>query len=239
MTFAIAKEVTVNLFDLALPAVPVAGREADFPVRRIYCIGRNYEKHVAEMGHDVARSSPFYFAKPADAIVLSGAEVDYPPRTSDLHHEIELVVAIGKAGSDVPVAQALDHVFGYAVGIDLTRRDLQQAAKDKGRPWETGKAFDQSAPISAIHPAADIGHPASGRIWLAVNGAIRQDADISEMIWNVAESVAELSTYFRLAPGDLLYTGTPEGVGAVRPGDVLNGGVDGIDEIEIRVREQE
>jgi len=229
----------VNLFDLALPAVPVAGREADFPVRRIYCIGRNYEKHVAEMGHDVARSSPFYFAKPADAIVLSGAEVDYPPRTSDLHHEIELVVAIGKAGSDVPVAQALDHVFGYAVGIDLTRRDLQQAAKDKGRPWETGKAFDQSAPISAIHPAADIGHPASGRIWLAVNGAIRQDADISEMIWNVAESVAELSTYFRLAPGDLLYTGTPEGVGAVRPGDVLNGGVDGIDEIEIRVREQE
>jgi len=239
LTFAIAKEVTVNLFDLALPAVPVAGREADFPVRRIYCIGRNYEKHVAEMGHDVARSSPFYFAKPADAIVLSGAEVDYPPRTSDLHHEIELVVAIGKAGSDVPVAQALDHVFGYAVGIDLTRRDLQQAAKDKGRPWETGKAFDQSAPISAIHPAADIGHPASGRIWLAVNGAIRQDADISEMIWNVAESVAELSTYFRLAPGDLLYTGTPEGVGAVRPGDVLNGGVDGIDEIEIRVREQE
>lgn len=229
----------MNLFDLALPAVPVAGREADFPVRRIYCIGRNYEKHVAEMGHDVARSSPFYFAKPADAIVLSGAEVDYPPRTSDLHHEIELVVAIGKAGSDVPVAQALDHVFGYAVGIDLTRRDLQQAAKDKGRPWETGKAFDQSAPISAIHPAADIGHPASGRIWLAVNGAIRQDADISEMIWNVAESVAELSTYFRLAPGDLLYTGTPEGVGAVRPGDVLNGGVDGIDEIEIRVREQE
>jgi len=228
-----------NLFDLTPPTVPIAGSEAVFPVRRIYCVGRNYEKHVAEMGHDVARSKPFYFAKPADAIVLSGADVDYPPRTADLHHEIELVVAIGKAGSDVPVAQALDHVFGYAVGIDLTRRDLQQAAKDKGRPWETGKGFDQSAPISAIHSAADIGHPASGRIWLAVNGAVRQDADIDEMIWNVAESVAELSTYFRLAPGDLLYTGTPEGVGPVKPGDVLSGGVEGVDEIETRIRQRQ
>jgi fumarylpyruvate hydrolase len=222
-------------FDIPQPVVPIAGGDNLFPVRRIYCIGRNYAKHVAEMGYDVGRSKPFYFAKPADAIVLSGATVAYPPRTSDLHHEIELVVAIGKGGRDIPVADALDHVFGYAVGIDLTRRDLQRAAKEKARPWETAKAFDQSAPISAIHRAADVGHPSSARIWLAVNGELRQDADISELIWSVPESVAELSTLFELAPGDLLYTGTPAGVGAVVSGDRLTGGVDGIDEIDIRI----
>jgi fumarylpyruvate hydrolase len=225
----------MTLFDLPQTTVPIAGRDDDFPVRRIYCIGRNYEKHVAEMGYDVKRSKPFYFAKPADAIVYSGGQVRYPPRTEDLHHEIELVVAIGKGGQDVPVEAALDHVFGYAVGIDMTRRDLQRAAKEKARPWETAKGFDQSAPISAIHPAADIGHPGQGRIWLSVNGQIRQDADLNELIWNVAESVAELSTFFELAPGDLLYTGTPAGVGPLLPGDEVTGGIEGIDEIEVAI----
>ena len=209
----------MNLFELPQTTVPVAGSDRRFPVRRIYCIGRNYEKHVAEMGYDVKRSKPFYFAKPTDSIVLSGSAVDYPPRTEDLHHEIELVVAIGKTGSDIGVDEALDHVFAYAVGIDLTRRDLQRAAKEKARPWETAKGFDQSAPISALHPVTEIGHPSDARIWLAVNGDIRQDANINELIWNVAESVAELSTLFALAPGDLLYTGTPAGVGALVSGD--------------------
>jgi fumarylpyruvate hydrolase len=226
----------MNLFDLPQPTVPIAGCDELFPVRRIYCIGRNYEKHVAEMGYDVKRSKPFYFAKPADAIVQSGSTVDYPKRTEDLHHEIEFVVAIGKRGSDIDVADALDYVFGYAVGIDLTRRDLQRAAKEKARPWETAKGFDQSAPISAIHRAADIGHPAEGRIWLAVNSEIRQDAGLNELIWNVSESVAELSTFFELAPGDLLYTGTPAGVGPLVRGDEVTGGIDGIDEIRITIR---
>ena len=222
-------------FDLPQPSVPIAGTDDVYPVRRIYCIGRNYEKHVAEMGYDVKRSKPFYFAKPADAIVRSGARIPYPPRTSDLHHEIELVAAIGLGGRDVPLESVLDHVYGYAVGIDLTRRDLQRAAKEKARPWETAKGFDHSAPISAIHPAADVGHPVSGRIWLAVNGQIRQDADLNELIWSVAESVAELSTLFELAPGDLIYTGTPAGVGPLVPGDVVTGGIEGIDEIEVTI----
>jgi fumarylpyruvate hydrolase len=222
-------------FDLPQPTVPIAGDDRHFPVRRIYCIGRNYEKHVAEMGYDVKRSSPFYFAKPADAIVPSGSKVGYPPRTSDLHHEIELVVAIGKAGRDIPVNEALEHVLGYAVGIDLTRRDLQRAAKEKSRPWETAKAFDRSAPVSAIHRAAHIGHPTAARIWLSVNGELRQDADLAEQIWSVPESIAELSTLYELAPGDLLFTGTPEGVGAVTVGDRIHGGIDGIDEIEITI----
>jgi fumarylpyruvate hydrolase len=226
----------MNLFELPQPTVPIAGCDELFPVRRIYCIGRNYAKHVAEMGYDVKRSKPFYFAKPADAIVQSGSTVDYPKKTADLHHEIEFVVAIGKRGSDIDVADALDYVFGYAVGIDLTRRDLQRAAKEKARPWETAKGFDQSAPISAIHRAADIGHPAEGRIWLAVNDEIRQDAGLNELIWNVSESVAELSTYFELAPGDLLYTGTPAGVGPLVRGDEVTGGIDGIDEIRITIR---
>jgi len=225
----------MNLFELPQATVPIAGSRQRFPVRRIYCIGRNYEKHVAEMGYDVKRSKPFYFSKPADAIVQSGESVAYPSRTEDFHHEIELVVAIGRDGRDVSVADALDCVFGYAVGIDLTRRDLQRAAKDKARPWETAKGFDRSAPISAIHRAADVGHPSSGRIWLAVNGEIRQDAGLDELIWNVAESVAELSTLFALAPGDLLYTGTPAGVGPLQPGDKVTGGIEGIDEISITI----
>jgi fumarylpyruvate hydrolase len=228
--------MSIYEFDLPRPAVPVAGGDHVFPVRRIYCIGRNYEKHVAEMGYDVHRSRPFYFAKPADAVVSSDAIVDYPQRTSDLHHEIELVVAIGKPGRDVPAGKALEHVFGYAVGIDLTRRDLQRAAKEKARPWETAKGFDQSAPISAIHRTADVGHPASGRIWLSVNGGVRQDADLAEQIWTVPESIAELSTLFELAPGDLLFTGTPAGVGPLVSGDRVHGGIDGLDEIAITIR---
>jgi fumarylpyruvate hydrolase len=226
----------MRVFDLEQTVVPVAGTGDEFPVRRIYCIGRNYAKHVAEMGHDVERSKPFFFAKPADAIVLSGAEVAYPPRTSNLHHEIELVAAMGKSGRDIAPADALEHVYGYAVGIDLTRRDLQAAAKDKGRPWETAKGFDQSAPISAIHRAEVVGHPEKGRIWLSVNGQIRQDAGLNELIWSVAESVAELSTLFEIRPGDLLYTGTPAGVGPLEAGDEVTGGIEGIDEIRITIR---
>lgn len=226
----------MRAFDVAQTVVPIAGTDDVFPVRRIYCIGRNYAKHVAEMGGDVRRSKPFFFSKPADAIVLSGSNVAYPPRTADLHHEIELVAAIGKAGRNIPVGAALDHVFGYAVGIDLTRRDLQAEAKEKGRPWETAKGFDQSAPISAIHRAEKVGHPATGRIWLSVNGQIRQDAGLNELIWSVAESVAELSTLFEIAPGDLLYTGTPAGVGPLEPGDEITGGIEGIDELQITIR---
>ncbi len=225
----------MRVFDLPQTVVPVAGGD-EFPVRRIYCIGRNYAEHVAEMGYDVKRSRPFFFSKPADAIVATGSEVPYPPRTENLHHEIELVVAIGKAGRDVSVEDALDHVFGYAVGIDLTRRDLQAESKEKGRPWETAKGFDHSAPISAIHRAADVAHPAAGRIWLAVNGQIRQDAALNALIWSVAESLAELSAFFEIAPGDLLYTGTPAGVGPLEPGDEVTGGIEGIDEISIKIR---
>ena len=226
----------MNIFDLEQPSVPIAGSDECFPVRRIYCIGRNYHKHVAEMGYDVKRSTPFYFGKPPDTVVMSGTTIDYPPRTDNLHHEIELVVAIGKAGSNVVVSEALEHVYGYAVGIDLTRRDLQKAAKDQGRPWETAKGFDQSAPISAIHRASQIGHPTAGRIWLAVNGQIHQDAGLNELIWDVAESIAELSTLFELAPGDLLFTGTPAGVGPLKRGDEVTGGIEGIDEIQIKIR---
>jgi fumarylpyruvate hydrolase len=188
------------------------------------------------MGGDPDREAPFFFMKPADAIVPNDAEIPYASRTSNLHHEIELVVAIGKGGTNVPVAQALAHVYGYAVGNDLTRRDLQFAARDKGRPWDTGKGFDRSAVISAIHPAATIGHPAKGRIWLQVNGELRQQADLGELIWSVPEVISELSTLFELAPGDLLYTGTPAGVAAIKPGDRLEGGIEGIDTLVTTIR---
>lgn len=223
------------MFELAQPTIAVAGSEDRFPVRRIYCIGRNYGAHAREMGHDPDREPPFWFAKPADAIVASGSVIDYPPRTENLHHEIELVVAIGKSGANVAVEEALDYVFGYATGIDLTRRDLQKEAKSQGRPWVTAKGFDQSAPVSALHSVADIGHPASGRIWLSVNDEIRQKGDLNELIWSVAESIAELSTLFALSPGDLIFTGTPAGVGPVVAGDQITGGIDGIDEIKITI----
>jgi fumarylpyruvate hydrolase len=180
------------------------------------------------MGSDPQREPPFFFTKPADALVPNNATIPFPPRTANLHHEIELVVAIGTGGRNIAVADALDHVFGYAVGNDLTRRDLQFAARDQGRPWDTGKAFDRSAPIAAIRPAA-AGHLQSGRIWLKVNGELRQQADIADLIWSVPEVVAELSTLFELAPGDLIYTGTPAGVSAIKPGDRIEGGVDGLE----------
>lgn len=226
----------MNLFELEQPTIPIVKSESEFPVRRVYCIGRNYAAHVREMGHDPDREPPFYFIKPADAVVAGRATIDYPPRTADLHHEIEMVVAIGKDGHNIAVDDALAHVFGYAVGIDLTRRDLQKEAKKLGRPWDTAKGFDQSAPISAIHKVADIGHPSSGRIWLAVNGEIRQQGDLNELIWGIAEAIAELSTLFALKQGDILFTGTPAGVGAVVAGDRLTGGIEGIDEIEITIK---
>ena len=225
----------MNLFEVQQPSVAIAGSDKRYPVRRVYCVGRNYGAHAREMGHDPDRESPFYFMKPADAVIDSATSVRYPPRTSDLHHEIELVVAIGKGGDNISRNHALEHVFGYAVGIDLTRRDLQKEAKKLGRPWDTAKGFDESAPVSAIHAASDVGHPSEGRIWLAVNDEVRQNGDINELIWNVAESVAELSTLFRLEPGDLLFTGTPAGVGPVNVGDKVTGGIEGIDEIAINI----
>jgi fumarylpyruvate hydrolase len=211
------------------PAVAIKGRAEKFPVRRIFCVGRNYAAHAREMGQNPEREAPFFFGKPADALVPNHATIPFPPRTSNLHHEIELVVALVKGGSNISIAAALDHVFGYAVGNDLTRRDLQFAARDKGRPWDTGKAFDRSAPITAIYPAAEYGHPRSGKIWLEVNGELRQEGDIADLIWSVPEIVAELSTLFELAPGDLIYTGTPAGVSTLQPGDRIEGGVDGLE----------
>lgn len=210
-------------------SVEVNGTTQRFPVHRIYCVGRNYAAHAREMGKDPDRELPFFFTKPADAVVPNHSTIPYPSRTGDLHHEIELVIAIGKAGRDIPVTNALEHVFGYAVGNDLTRRDLQSEAKDKGRPWDTAKGFDRSAPITAITPVARSGHPTRGRIWLNVNGQLRQQGDLADLIWSVPEIIAELSALFELAPGDLIYSGTPAGVGAVRPGDHLEGGVEGFD----------
>ncbi|MDG2529884.1 fumarylacetoacetate hydrolase family protein [Caulobacter endophyticus] len=207
------------------PSVPVEGSEAVFPVRRILCVGRNYAAHRAEMGGD-ERDPPFFFAKPADAIAPLMKDVPYPPRTADLHHEIELVVALKSGGANIAVDDALDHVFGYAVGVDLTRRDLQGAAKAKGHPWEAGKAFDFSAPISAIRPAADATF--DGAIWLTVNGVQRQTGLVSDMIWNIPEIIAEASKLWTLAAGDLIFTGTPEGVAAVVKGDEIAGEVDGV-----------
>jgi len=224
-----------NVFELAYPTVAIAGRSERYPVRRIYCVGRNYAEHAREMGHDPDRDPPFFFMKPADAVVASGGTVHYPPATSNFHFEMELVVAIGRTGAKISKDSANDYIWGYGVGIDFTRRDLQQKAKDMGRPWDAGKGFDESAPISALHAAADIGHPEAGRIWLAVNGNIKQDSDIAKLIWSVPEVIEHLSGLFTLEPGDLIYTGTPAGVGPVVAGDHITGGVDGVDTIEIGV----
>ncbi len=204
------------------PTVAVADSALRFPVRRIFCVGRNYPEHAREMGASDLRAPPFFFTKPADAVVASGSVVPFPPRTADLHHEVELVAALG----------ADREVFGYAVGNDLTRRDVQAAAKKQGRPWDAAKGFDHSAPLTPIVPAAGIGHPARGRIWLEVNGALRQEGDIADMIWSVPEILAELSAWFDLAPGDLVFTGTPAGVGRLLPGDRVRGGVDGVGILE-------
>ena len=219
--------------------VSVAGSAASFPVRRVYCVGRNYAAHAREMGFDPQREPPFFFCKPDNAIVPvpAGAtvEVAYPSHTNEFHHEIELVAAIGKAGRDIPVARANEHVWGYAVGLDMTRRDLQLALRDKGRPWELGKAFDQSAPIGPLHRAERVGHPAHGAIWVQVDGEDRQRSDIAKLIWSVPEIVAHLSTWFELRPGDLVFTGTPEGVGGVQRGQTMHGGIDGLGELTVKV----
>jgi len=212
-------------FDPPVPAtVPIEGG-GDFPVRRIYCVGRNYAAHRAEMGGD-ERDPPFFFAKPADAVVLPGNDVPYPPVSENLHHEIELVVALKSGGADLTPEQALDCVYGYAVGVDLTRRDLQNASREKGQPWEAGKAFDASAPISAIRPWTAA--PPQGRIAITVNGAVRQEGMVADMIWNVPEIIAEASKLWTLAAGDLIFTGTPEGVAAMVRGDRVAGEVEGV-----------
>ena len=222
-----------------IPTAPVAGSADGFPVRRIYCVGRNYAAHAREMGSDPDRDPPFFFCKPADAVVpvLPGTTVDlpYPSQTANYHHEVELVVAIGKRGRDIAAADAGSHVWGYTVGFDMTRRDLQFALRDKGRPWELGKAFDPSAPIAPLVPVSRCGHPATGRIWLEVNGKLKQQGDLADLIWSVPETIAHLSKYFELVPGDLIFTGTPEGVGPVVKGDLVTGGIDAIGELSIRI----
>jgi fumarylpyruvate hydrolase len=211
-----------------IPSVKIAGTEQRFPVHRIYCVGRNYAEHAREMGSDPKVEPPVFFTKPADAIIPSGAAIPYPPRTENLHYEVELVVAMGGAGRNIAAGHARGLIFGYAVGNDLTRRDLQGASKKKGLPWDTGKAFDASAPIAAIRPAS-LGHVERGRIWLSVNGETRQQSDVGEMIWGVSEIIAELSTLFELKAGDLIYTGTPAGVGPLKPGDQIECGVEGLE----------
>ena len=214
------------------PALPVAGTDQTFPVRRIYCVGRNYAAHAREMGHDPDREPPFFFMKPADTLIQNGGTMPYPSATRDMHHEIELVVAIAKGGKDIPETSALDHVYGYAVGLDMTRRDLQAEAKKMGRPWDMAKGFDHSAPCTAIVPAATIGHPSKAAIWLKVNGQVRQSADVADLIWNVPETIAYLSGLVELFPGDLIFTGTPEGVAACGRGDVLEGHVEGVGDLK-------
>lgn len=215
-------------------SLAIVGSAERFPVHRIYCIGRNYLAHVREMGSD-ERQPPFFFQKPPDALVASGGNFPYPSGSKDVQHEVELVVAIGTGGSDIATDDALNHVYGYAMGFDMTRRDLQAQAKKGGKPWDAAKAFDYSAPITPIRPVSEIGHPSDSRIWMALNGDVRQDSTLDLQIWNVAEGVAHLSKLFQVKPGDLIYTGTPAGVGAVLPGDVMTGGIDGIGEIEINV----
>lgn len=223
----------------AQAAIPVAGTDQAFPVRRIYCVGRNYAEHAREMGFDPDREPPFFFCKPADAIVNvapgSVGEFPYPPETKNCHYEMELVAAIGKGGKNIPVAQANDHIYGYALGLDMTRRDLQIEMRKIGRPWDLGKGFDHAAPIGPVHPVSDVGHPTRGAIWLKVNGQSKQHGDIGAMIWSIPETIAYLSKYFELYPGDLIFTGTPEGVGAIVPGDVMVGGVDGLGELHVKV----
>lgn len=215
-----------------VPVVPVEGEAAGFPVRRIICVGRNYTAHRIEMGGD-DRDPPIFFTKPGDAVVPPGRDAAYPPRTNDLHHEIELVVAIGTGGKDIPVDVALAHVYGYAVGVDLTRRDLQNASKDKGYPWDTAKGFDESAPISAIRRWS--GTEPLGHISLSVNGAIKQDGKVADMIWTVAEIISEASQLWTLAPGDLIYTGTPEGVGPLVRGDRVEGAMEGVGTLSFKI----
>ncbi len=218
----------------ALASLPITGTDALFPVRRIYCIGRNYAAHTVEMGGDPDREEPFFFQKNPDNLDTSG-EFPYPPHSSDVHHEIEMAVALASGGTNIPLDQALDHVFGYGVSIDMTRRDLQGIAKKAGRPWEIGKAFERSAPAGALHLASEIGHPDHGRIELKVNGDVRQEGDLDHMIWKVPEMISHLSEYFELAAGDVILSGTPSGVGPVNKGDRMDASIEGLGTLTVSV----
>lgn len=223
------------LFPVDVPRVAVAGCEKPLAIHRIYCVGKNYADHAREMGGDPAREPPFFFSKPADAIVHGQRSIPFPGHTDNLHHEVELVVALGGSGSDVPLERASELVFGYGVGIDLTRRDLQADAKKAGRPWDVAKGFDNSAPLSRLYPVSRVGFPAQGEIRLAVNGNVRQNGDIANMIWSVPEIIAELSTYYELRPGDLIFTGTPAGVGRVERGDELHATIAELDDLVVQL----
>jgi len=217
-----------------ITVLTVAGEDISVPVRRVHCVGRNYAAHAREMGHDPDREPPFFFAKPTDAVVAGGT-IPYPRATTDVHHEIELVVIIGEGGRNISVDNALNHVYGYAVGIDFTRRDIQAEAKKAGRPWAMAKGFDQSGPVSDVKLAAKIGHPDSGLIWLKINGETRQSGDLKQQIWNVQETISYLSSLVDLAPGDLIFTGTPDGVGPVNRGDKIEGHIDGIGDLVVTI----
>ena len=225
LAFAAAPQITVA----------IKGSDARFPVHRIYCVGRNYAAHVVEMGGDPDRSEPFFFQKNPDNLLLDNADFPYPSRTSNVHHEVEMVVALQEGGRDIPVDRALDHVFGYAVGIDMTRRDLQDGCKDRRQPWEISKAFDHSAPCGPISPASAVGHLNQGSIWVKVDGETRQNGDLGQMIWKVSEMISYLSGLFELMPGDLIMTGTPSGVSAVERGQTMHAGIDGLGEISHKV----
>ena len=219
----------------AIPSLPVTGDIRRFAVNRIFCVGRNYADHAREMGHDPDREPPFFFMKPASAILADGKDMTYPSLSNDVHHEVELVVAIAKGGVNIPSQNALEHIYGYGVGLDMTRRDLQGEAKKMGRPWDTGKAFDQSAPCGAITPVVQWGHPDKGSVTLLVNGEIRQEGDLNQLIWNVPDVIASLSSLFTLEPGDLIFTGTPAGVGPVKKGDVLEAKIDGLPTLNTKI----
>jgi 2-keto-4-pentenoate hydratase/2-oxohepta-3-ene-1,7-dioic acid hydratase in catechol pathway len=226
-------------FNVAITTIPIVGSSEAFPVRRIYCIGRNYEAHAKEMGSDPTREPPFFFQKPTDAIQLvpigQTIEHPYPPLTKNYHHEIELVAALSKGGRNIPVERALDYVYGYAIGLDMTRRDLQRAMGDQKKPWEIGKSFDHSAPIGPIHSVEKFGHITQGAIWLKVNGVTKQEANLSQMIWSVAEQISQLSQAFELMPGDIIYSGTPANVGPVVVGDTMEGHIDGLPHLHLKV----
>lgn len=216
-------------------SIPVEGTSARFPVHRVYCVGRNYAAHTIEMGGDPNREAPFFFQKNPDNVVLNGGDFPYPARSRNVHFEIEMVVALSRGGRDIPLDTAMEHVFGYAVGLDMTRRDLQDECKKAGRPWEIGKAFEHSAPMTAIVPASKIGHPTDGAVWLKVNGELRQQGDLNHMIWKVPEMISYLSGLFELQPGDLIMSGTPSGVGAIVKGDVMEGYVEGVGTLKTKV----
>ncbi|SEA95311.1 fumarylacetoacetate hydrolase family protein [Rubrimonas cliftonensis] len=218
----------------AVVAAPIHGSDETFPVRRVYCIGRNYAAHAIEMGHDPDREPPFFFQKNPDNLDFTG-EFPYPEKTSDVHHEIELVVALGKGGRNIPLDRAMDCVWGYGVGLDMTRRDLQGEAKKMGRPWEVGKAFERSAPMGRLKPASQIADPTKGKVILKVNGEVKQEGDLNQLIWKIPEMISYLSDYFELAPGDVIMTGTPSGVGPVVKGDVMEAHVEGVDDVTVKV----